>query len=803
MNLKNRYHQGKSWLAATALASLFASTSSAQIIAGWDTFSGTGADDIPVEAPILADGVTASLVTTGEGRTWVIIDERGASSDGTWGTLVGPPAADTTVGTNDDQNLELSNATTGGTITLTVSNNSGADIALNAFHMDALAFRPKAPRTYTLDVLPGGAITEGNVYTSGDLEIRSQGGLPPDNDQGDDIDHDLSFLADSTLEDGGTIQFLLTFSGGAGDGSGGHDLWIDNLAVSASAANADQLAITSVPAIATAGTDFSITVQAQDGNGSPLAGGVSEDTEILLTSTDGTGVLSGNTATILMGTNSITLPAVQYTVAENITIVASQTSGDLLVPSLASAPITIDAGPASVISVETANDGSGTAIANTSFRMNNPADILNVFAISRDSVGNFIAFAPTAVFTLENITGSLVAGDLVDNGDGSATFTAQNLGTGVIRASAAGLSDGNSGLITVEEPQFRWIAQGNGSWGSANNWLDNITPFFDNTTDLFFSDEFAIASQAFLNGDRTVRSLNFTEFADPTVTQPAFGIRFLLNNAPGNATSLTMDTDSLTEPVEINVAEGAEISINIGNVNNGFIPDLPENYGNLILADPLLITHLGSANLIFSRPITQAPAGVEGEDEEPMSITIDQSSTGTVSFQAANTYTGPTTVNGGTLRLSNSNAIEDTASLSIYGGMVEILDDETVGNLFINGVRMAPGVYGSTTSFAPPENQDDTKFSGIGSITVLGVAVNTGNPEIVKISKTETQVTLTWTSTPGETFNLFFSTDLVDFGFELDDGIPAAADAGVTEYSFALSSLGNNVEKAFFRVSRN
>ncbi|MDC0302575.1 hypothetical protein OAL23_00225, partial [bacterium] len=393
MNLKNRHtHQGKTWLAAAALIGLTASNSSAQIVAGWDTYFGTGGDGFPVDAPVLATGVTASFVTTTEGAPWNTIDERGASSDGTWGTLVGPPAADTTIGTNNDQNLELSNATTGGTITITINNNSGADIALNAFHMDALAFRPKAARTYTLDVLPGGAVTAGNIYTSGDQEIRTTSGLPADNDQADDIDHDLTSLADSTLDDGGTVQFLLTFSGGAGDGSGGHDLWIDNMAISSSSTDSNQLTITAAPASATAGTDFSITVQAQDGNGSPLAGGVSEDTAIILTTADGNGVLSGNTATIVSGTNSITLPAVQYTVAEDIILIASQTSGDLLVPSEEGPTISINAGTASVVSVESANDGSGTAIANTSFRVNNPADTLEVFAISRDSVGNFIAF---------------------------------------------------------------------------------------------------------------------------------------------------------------------------------------------------------------------------------------------------------------------------------------------------------------------------------------------------------------------------------------------------------------------------
>lgn len=796
MNSKKRQlHPWKAYLAAILLGSLCPLTLSGQIIAGWDNFSGSGADDLPVDAPILANGVTASFLTTGEGRNWIAADARGSSSDGTWGNLVGPPAADNTVGGSGDRNLnlELSNAAPGGTITITLNNNSGVDIPLNAFHMDALAFRPKAARTYALDVLAGSAITVGNVYTSGEQEIKSQGGLPPNNDQGVDIDHDLTFMPDSLLENGGTVKFLLTFSGGAGDGSGGHDLWIDNIAISSSSNGADQLAITSVPSSATAGTGFSVTVQAQDSTGAPLIEGVTQDTEILLTTSTGNGILTGHTATIPRGTNSITLSSIQYTVAEDITLIASQTSGDLLVPSEESSIITIKAGPASILSIESANDGSGVSIGNTSFRSNFVADTLDVFAIARDSVGNFIYHETNATFTFEDITGSLKPEALVDNLNGSATFTAQELGSGIIRATVAGLTDGESGLITVEELQNRWISQGNGSWGNPANWLDGVPPYFDNTTDLYFFDEYAITSQTFLNGERTVRSLNFTKFADPTVTQPAFGIRYLFNNTQGVAANLIMDTDSLTEPAIINIDEGAEININLGNVNNAFIPDLSENYGNLILADPLLVTHKGAGNLIFSRPITEA--------QKPVGVTIHEDTTGTISFLGANSYTGITKILGGKLRLLNGNAISDEGTLSISGGTIEVVDDEVVNKLLIDGVPKKPGVYGSSISAAPPENQDDESFSGPGTITVLDI--DSGELAIKTISFDGTTVTLSWNSTPGSEYTVFYSSDLEDFEFEVEDGILADPIEELTVYRFPAQILGNGFTKGFFRVIQN
>ncbi|MDA7519460.1 hypothetical protein N8522_05660, partial [Akkermansiaceae bacterium] len=120
-----------------------------------------------------------------------------------------------------------------------------------------------------------------------------------------------------------------------------------------------------------------------------------------------------------------------------------------------------------------------------------------------------------------------------------------------------------------------------------------------------------------------------------------------------------------------------------------------------------------------------------------------------------------------------------------------------------DGVRKPSGVYGSTTSAAPVENQDDTKFSGFGTVTTLGVALDTGEPRIVSVIKTATEVTLTWTSNPGETYSIFSSLDLEDFDDELDDGVPAAADASVTELTIPVSVLGDDVEKAFFKVIRN
>ena len=166
---------------------------------------------------------------------------------------------------------------------------------------------------------------------------------------------------------------------------------------------ATKLVITSAPASATAGTDFSITVQVQDGGGSPV--NVSADTTVSLTSS-GLGTLSGETAIIPAGQNSVTLNTVQDIKAETITLTATRIDGDLIADSDPSSPITINAGAASQLSVETAPDGTGVPVGNNTLY---PTNALTVYAISRDDFDNFVA-NETATWSLAKVTGNIVSG---------------------------------------------------------------------------------------------------------------------------------------------------------------------------------------------------------------------------------------------------------------------------------------------------------------------------------------------------------------------------------------------------------
>lgn len=227
-------------LAAVA-AMLLPQTANADIIiAGWDTWDSTTAPS----SSVTAGGFTASATASASTGNWSISDStgdpgRGSSVDTTWGTFVdaaSPASSVTDVGT---ANFTVTNGRPSAEVTFTITNNSAADYDLNNFHMDVVAFRPNAPRTYSLNVLSGD-ITNGTVFASAGAPDNSNstndithlgGALGTGHDVHDDLDISLAGLADNTLAIGESAVFQIAFSNGTGSG-GGHHLFLDNVAFS-------------------------------------------------------------------------------------------------------------------------------------------------------------------------------------------------------------------------------------------------------------------------------------------------------------------------------------------------------------------------------------------------------------------------------------------------------------------------------------------------------------------------------------------------------------------------------------------
>jgi hypothetical protein len=121
------------------------------------------------------------------------------------------------------------------------------------------------------------------------------------------------------------------------------------------------------------------------------------------------------------------------------------TSGVL--PTTSSGTITVTPGAATAVRVETAANGSGTVVPAESVRVGSS---ITVYAITRDASNNFVTNIAADVWSLQNITGGVVATDLVPAPDSrSAVFTGHGVGSANIRATSSALVPTASGTITV------------------------------------------------------------------------------------------------------------------------------------------------------------------------------------------------------------------------------------------------------------------------------------------------------------------------------------------------------------------
>ena len=106
-------------------------------------------------------------------------------------------------------------------------------------------------------------------------------------------------------------------------------------------------------------------------------------------------------------------------------------------------------------------------------------------------------------------------------------------------------------------------------------------------------------------------------------------------------------------------------------------------------------------------------------DSDTAPANFVKAGSGTQALTGSNTYTGTTTVNGGTLSLGNGTAntnLADGATVSIAFGTTVNLNftgTDTVGKLIIDGQTLSGGTYSSSTPVY------GSYFTGSGSLTVL------------------------------------------------------------------------------------
>ena len=188
-----------------------------------------------------------------------------------------------------------------------------------------------------------------------------------------------------------------------------------------------------------------VVVQVQDAYGNAVA---QSDTDITLT-------LNGSE--LYAGTNPLLTDASGKATFSDVIIQQAGTgltfdaAGGSLTGATSNA-FNITALAAVGVGVETAADGSGAGVPSQSI---SAGSSLQVYAITRDIYGNFVANVAATAWTLENRTGYVVSGDLVPAGDSkSALFTGHGAGTATIRATSGALTYYDSGVLTVVPAAF-------------------------------------------------------------------------------------------------------------------------------------------------------------------------------------------------------------------------------------------------------------------------------------------------------------------------------------------------------------
>ncbi|MEI6166075.1 MAG: DUF2341 domain-containing protein [bacterium] len=163
--------------------------------------------------------------------------------------------------------------------------------------------------------------------------------------------------------------------------------------------------------------------------------------------------------------------------------------------------LTVVAGAPTQVRIEDKADGSGLVVGDKFIRANGSS---TVYAITRDAGSNFVANV-SATWSLTNLGGRVVSGDLVPQADGkSAIFTAHGAGAARIKTVASGLF-GQSGMLNVPlEPGVISLPDFEGAVvGSANPGYPDET-YFVNDTGLNQYAEWTITTNGIESGSAAV-----------------------------------------------------------------------------------------------------------------------------------------------------------------------------------------------------------------------------------------------------------------------------------------------------------
>jgi len=380
-----------------------------------------------------------------------------------------------------------------------------------------------------------------------------------------------------------------------------------------------------------------------------------------------------------------------------------------------SGTITVVAGAATTVSVETAANGSGTVVP---AQVIIPGQTIPVYAVTRDALGNFVANAAANAWTLGNTTGGVMGSDLSPGSGPSSTFTGHAGGTAQIQASISGLTAIASGVITVARI---WSATPqNRQWDTiSSNWVGGSGVYTDGEP-VQFTDSGSASSPIALMGTLSPGAVT----VNVSTNNYVFGGSGSLNGSgsfvkSGSAT-LTLDNST------VNTFTG---SLTLGG---GVVQIGNNDTAGSLGAGAVSVTSAGTT-LAFNRTdaieVDNLIAG--GVSNQP-NLVVNSGSV-TLGGAADNTYATATVNGGGTLVLANANS--GTSVHALGGGPIALTVNSngtarlggSGGNQIADAQNMQ--LNGGTFDLAG-RNETVGQFNGYGTITNSGgaAALTLGGP---------------------------------------------------------------------------